>query len=36
VPTPAQLRQVAEETGLGLQEVLNVLKKLRKAVGETL
>ena len=35
-PTPAQLRQVAKETGLGLQEVLNVWKKLRKAVGGTL
>lgn len=35
MPTPAQLRQVAEETGLGLQEVLNVLRKVRAVGGET-
>ena len=32
VPTPAHLRQVADDTGLGLQEVLTVWKKLRDVV----
>ena len=36
VPTPAQLRQVAGEMGLGLQEVLTVWKKLRDVVRGTL
>ncbi|GAB5032145.1 Hypothetical protein NocV09_00801120 [Nannochloropsis oceanica] len=36
VPTPAQLRQVAEETGLGLQEVLTVWKKLQGVIRGSL